>query len=207
MSFLGWVKSAGEWVAASAAALGPFGIFLVALSDSAFIPMPQGVDALLIAQSIAHPETAYLSAALAVTASVLGSLVLYQIARKGGRLLLEKKVSPEAAAKMKNQIEEYGPLVLIPPTMIPLPLPMKLFVIAAGVFQMSRKEFVAALIFARSIRYFGEAWVAVRYGDETVDFLRENAVITIVGGLLLVGLFFAVHHWSTHRVTGEKNAA
>jgi len=79
--------------------------------------------------------------------------------------------------------------------------------IAAGVFQMSLKEFVAALVFARSIRYFGEAWVAVRYGDQTVDFLKENAVVTIIGGLLLVGLFFAAHHWSTRRVTGEKKAA
>lgn len=204
---MSYLKGLGEWIVVTVGALGPFGIFLVALSDSAFIPMPQGVDALLIAQSIAHPDTAYLTAGLAVVGSVLGSLVLYRIAQKGGRLLLEKKVSPEAAAKMKHQIEEYGPLVLIPPTMIPLPLPMKLFVIAAGVFQMSLKEFVAALVFARSIRYFGEAWVAVRYGDQTVDFLKENAVVTIIGGLLLVGLFFAAHHWSTRRVTGEKEAA
>ena len=70
------MKKFGLWLVQSVSTLGPWGIFLVSLADSAFIPLPQGVDALLIAQSIAAPSTAYVSAALAVVGSLTGSLIL-----------------------------------------------------------------------------------------------------------------------------------
>lgn len=194
------MKEFGQWLAKSGAALGPWGLFLIALGDSAFIPLPQGVDALLIAQSIAAPSTAYLAATLAVVGSVLGSYILYSLARRGGEKMLEKKASQKGAQKLRKSVEQYGALALIPPTMIPLPLPMKLFVIAAGVFQMPIPQFLAALTFARCVRYFGEAFVAVRYGDRTTEFLRENAVAGIVIGLGLVAVFFVVHRWSNRRV-------
>ena len=59
-----FLQQLGAWIAGAAAFLGPWGVFLIALADSALVPMPQGVDTLLIAQAIATPETAYLGAAL-----------------------------------------------------------------------------------------------------------------------------------------------
>ncbi len=194
------MKQLQAWLASAAATLGPWGIFLVALGDSAFIPLPQGVDALLIAQAIAAPSTAYLAAGLAVIGSVLGSLILYGIGRRGGRLMLEKKASSKGIAGMQRQIEKYDALVLLLPTMIPLPLPMKLFVIAAGVFQMKLARFIAVIAFARCVRYFGEAFVARRYGEETTVFLKENTLLAAAVALGLVGLFFLVHRWSTRSV-------
>jgi membrane protein YqaA with SNARE-associated domain len=190
------LKEFARW----ATALGPWGIFLVALSDSALIPMPQGVDALLIAQSVAAPSSAYLAAALAVLGSLLGSLILYWLARRGGRIMLEKKASQSGIEKMRRQVEEYGAMVLFLPTAIPLPLPMKLFVIAAGVFQMRLLPFCLVLVAARSIRYFGEAYVAVRYGEQATVFLKENALLGLGIAAILVALLFAVHRWSTGRL-------
>ncbi len=187
------LKKFAQW----AVALGPWGIFLVSFSDSALIPMPQGVDALLIAQSVASPSSAYFAAALAVLGSLLGSLILYGLARRGGQVMLEKKASKQGVEKMRRQVEEYGALVLFLPTAIPLPLPMKLFVLAAGVFQMRLVSFCGVLLVARSIRYFGEAYVGVRYGDQATAFLKENALLGVGIAVLVVALFFAVHHWST----------
>jgi membrane protein YqaA with SNARE-associated domain len=189
-----------EWLAGVAATLGPWGIFLVALGDSAFVPLPQGVDALLIAQAIAAPSTAYLAAGLAVIGSLAGSLILYGIARRGGRLMLQKKASSKGIAAMQRQIEKYDALVLLLPTMIPLPLPMKLFVIAAGVFQMKLTRFIAVIVFARCVRYFGEAFVALRYGEETTAFLKENTLLAAGVALALILLFYLVHRWSTRSV-------
>ena len=194
------MKKFGLWLVQSVSTLGPWGIFLVSLADSAFIPLPQGVDALLIAQSIAAPSTAYPAAALAVLGSLLGSLVLYYLAYKGGRVMLAKRVSPEGMAKLERQTQDFGALVLIPPMMLPLPLPTKIFVIAAGVFQMSLWRFVAATIFGRTIRFFGEATLALRYGPETTTFLKQNAVFAIGIAVVLVGLFFLVNRWSTRKV-------
>jgi len=194
------MKAIGKWLAESGAALGPWGLFLIALGDSAFVPLPQGVDALLIAQSIAAPSTAYLAAALAVVGSVAGSYILYSLARRGGEKMLQKKASAAGAERLRKNVEQYGALALIPPTMIPLPLPMKLFVIAAGVFQMPLPQFLVAITFARCVRWFGEAFIAVRYGDRTTEFLKENALAGIAIGLGLVALFFVVRRWSTRRV-------
>lgn len=192
-----------EWLAGAAATLGPWGIFLVALSDSAFIPMPQGVDALLIAQAIASPSTAYLAAGLAVVGSIIGSLILYSIARRGGRMLLEKKASSGGIARMQRLIEKYDALVLLLPAMIPLPLPMKLFVIAAGVFQMKIARFVAVIAFARVVRYFGEVFLALRYGEQTTAFLKENTLLGVGIAVAIIAVFLVVHRWSTRSVNQE----
>ena len=70
-------------------ALGPIGAFLVSLLDGVAVPIPQGVDALVIAQAIAAPQTAYWGAALAVVGSTLGSSILYFVAKRTGRVMLE----------------------------------------------------------------------------------------------------------------------
>jgi len=194
------MKKFGLWLVQSAATLGPLGLFLVALGDSAFIPLPQGVDALLITTVIAAPESAWLAASAAVLGSLVGSLVLYGIARKGGRAALAKRVKPEGMAKLERRTDEWGALALIPPMMIPLPLPTKIFVIAAGVFQMPVGRFCAATVFGRGIRYFGEAYVARLYGDETTAFIKDNVWGAVGIGVVLVAVFWAVNRWSTRRV-------
>ena len=198
---VGIVNRLGNWLAGSVATLGPWGLFLVALGDSAFIPLPQGVDFLLITQAIAAPSTAYFAAALAVAGSLLGSWILYSMARRGGEIVLRKKASTGGVENIRRQIDRYGALVLILPTMIPVPLPMKLFVIGAGVFQMKPMHFLVAVGLARCVRYFGEAFVAVRYGPRTTDLIRENLVAGLIVAAVLIASFFLVHRWSTRRLS------
>ena len=194
------MKELGAWLVGSVTTLGPWGLFLVALGDSAFIPLPQGVDALLIAQTIAAPDTAWFAAALAVAGSLIGSLMLYGIAWRGGRALLAKRVSVAGMEKLERRTADWGALALIPPMMIPLPLPTKIFVIAAGAFQMSVARFCAATVVGRGIRYFGEAYVARLYGDQTTTFIRQNAWGAVALALTLVAVFYAVNRWSTRKV-------
>ena len=84
--------------------------------------------------------------------------------------------------------------------MIPLPLPMKLFVIAAGVFQMSVARFCAVLVFARIVRYFGIAYLALQYGEKTMTMLTENSWIGVLILLSIAVLFVVVKHWSNRRI-------
>ena len=191
------LKDLAGWLTA----LGPLGVFLISLLDSVAVPMPQGVDALIVAQAIAAPETAYWGAALAVLGSATGSLILFHMARRAGRAMLEKKASATGIDKMNRRIDRFGALVLLIPTMVPLPLPMKLFVIAGGVFQMKVAQFLAVIVFARCVRYFGEAFVALRYGDQTAAFLREHAAAAVIGAILLIAVFYGINQWSTRRVS------
>ena len=53
-------------IAAALQAWGPGGAFLLALLDSAGIPLPGGVDALLILTAVTNPDLAYFTAAVCV---------------------------------------------------------------------------------------------------------------------------------------------
>ena len=54
-------------------ALGPFGLFAVALLDSAFVPLPSSADALMILLTIAHPRLMIFYALLATAGSRLAA--------------------------------------------------------------------------------------------------------------------------------------
>lgn len=195
------IKNIADWFLRTAAILGPWGLFLVALADSALVPLPQGVDALIVAQAIAAPGSTYFAAGLAVAGSLLGSLILYGMAARGGKLMLEKKISAAGIEKMHRQMEKYGALVLLLPTMIPLPLPMKLIVIGAGVFQMKLPRFIAVITLARIVRYFGIAYLALRYGETATRLIQENAGIGVAVAAAIIALFFFVNRWSARRVS------
>ena len=192
-----------SWLTAAAARFGPWGLFVVAFADSSFVPLPQAVDALIIAQAIAAPSTAYQGAALAIAGSLAGSVVLYELARRGGRRIVEKRISPRVMTRVRQQIEKYGVLVLLAPTLIPFPLPMAPVVIAAGLFHMQLSRFIIVIVFGRVVRYFGETYLALRYGDQTIILLRENAVASIASGVALTVLFFIVYRWSHSRLTAD----
>ena len=194
-------KKVGLWFSQYASTFGPWGIFLVALGDSAFIPLPQGVDALIIAQTIAAPDTAYLAAGLGVVGSLLGSFILYSIARRVGHAMLAKKASSKGIETMRHQVERYDALVLLLPTMLPLPLPMKIFVIAAGVFEMNAYRFLGVIAFARVVRYFGIAYAARLYGDETTTLMADNLPLGITIAVVIIILFVVVNRWSTRRLS------
>jgi membrane protein DedA with SNARE-associated domain len=78
---------------------------------------------------------------------------------------------------------------------------MKLFVIGAGVFQMKRLRFLAVILLARVIRYFGMAELALIYGDDTVRLLKQNAVLGIGLAVAVITVFILVHRWSNQRLS------
>jgi len=73
--------------------------------------------------------------------------------------------------------------------LLPPPTPFKIFVLAAGVFQLRLRAFVLALLVARSFRYFGEGYLAVRYGAAASRYLAENKLqFTLLAlGVVLAG--------------------
>jgi len=184
------VKALGGWFTEHVVGLGAPGLFLLALIDSGGLPIPQGVDVLLFAQTVANPPGALYYATLATAGSLAGCLFLYWVSRKAGEAALSRRAAPQRIASLRRQFEKYEALALVVPAMIPLPLPMKLFVIAAGVFQVPLGRFAAAIVFARAVRFFGIALLAQRYGAQTWTLLRENAVATGVAAALLVAVFW-----------------
>lgn len=70
--------------------LGIPGLFLIALLDSAAVPMVGGPDAVIMLLSWRNPSQLFAIVLAAAVGSTLGCLVLYRVARAGGRLVLAR---------------------------------------------------------------------------------------------------------------------
>jgi membrane protein YqaA with SNARE-associated domain len=167
---------------------GPHGLLLLAILDSAGLPVVGGVDALLIAVASSEPTEAYLAAVLAVAGSLAGSLILFAIARKGGEVLLAKHISGRRGARLHLWFQRYGLITVFIPAVSPLPLPMKVPVFCAGALQVRVAYFVVVVVTARAIRYFALAYLGMHYGHATFQFLLAHgaAVAAIAAALAIV---------------------
>lgn len=179
-----------QWLQATVAAAGGLGLFLIAFLDSSVLTFPVINDLLLIDLSIRSPARMPYYAAMATLGSVAGCLLLYYIARKGGETMFSKHAGPRAE-KIRVWTKQNGFISIIVTALLPPPTPFKVFVIAAGALEMPVRTFVLGLLVARGIRFFGEGFLAVKYGDQASQFLL-NDKLAVAGITLGVVLFFYV---------------
>jgi membrane protein YqaA with SNARE-associated domain len=192
------------WIKDFAITLGGPGLFLIAFLDSSFLSFPEVNDLLIIWLTTQHEERMLYYALMTTLGSIAGCLALYFVARKGGEAFLRKRFSPHYLERAMSVFRRYGLLAILVPSILPPPMPFKVFVLAAGVARVRALDFVLAIAIGRGLRYFGEGLLAVYYGDEAAEFLQQNAqaVALTVGVAALVGGF----GWILWRRRGERPA-
>jgi len=173
-----------HWLQAIVASTGGLGLFLIAFLDSSFLTFPVINDLLLINLSIRYPARMPYYAAMATLGSIGGCVVLYYIARKGGEAMFHKHAGPRAR-HIHAWINRNGFVSILVTALLPPPTPFKVFVVAAGALEMPVLRFVLGLLAARAIRYFGEGFLAIRYGDQAGNFLLTHK-LEVTGIVLLV---------------------
>lgn len=173
-------------------AWGPGGLVVIAALDSAGIPIPAAVDALLMLLSAKTPDRAILCAALALLGSLAGSMFLYWISRRGGEAYLARHTVSARGIKMRQWFQRYGLLTVFMTAISPIPMPMKLFVISAGALGVRAVPFLLTVLSARIPRYAALAYLGAHLGEEGAGvYLKANA--WLIGGVLVAmfALFFA----------------
>lgn len=162
----------------------------ISFLDSAFLPLPQAIDLWVITLCWNNPDAMLWFAAMATLGSVAGCVVLYGIARRGGHAYLERKIGKVKAGKIRNWYERYEFLTVMVPAILPPPTPLKAFVITAGVVEVHLGKFVVALLIGRSVRYFGEAFLAVHYGQAVWHLFRRHGltIALATAGVFLLGV-------------------
>jgi membrane protein YqaA with SNARE-associated domain len=176
-----------EW----AAGLGGLGLLIIAALDSSFLSFPQVNDALIIYLSIKYPDLMPYYASMTTMGSLAGCFMLYAVARKGGEVFLRKRFKPHHIDRAMRLYQKYGLLAVLVPALLPPPTPFKIFVLMAGAAQVSPWRFGAAVIIGRAVRYFGQGYLAVRFGEEAVAIVQQNgpavgiglAVLALLGGV------------------------
>ncbi|MBV9676023.1 MAG: VTT domain-containing protein [Acidobacteriaceae bacterium] len=171
---------------------GPLGLFSLAILDSAGLPVVGGVDVLLVAIAANHPEQAYGAALCAIGGSLLGSSVLFGIARKGGEVLLSKYIASRRGARLHAWFERYGLVTVFIPALSPLPLPMKIPVFCAGALEVRWPFFLGVVLAARTLRYFALAFLGLRYGQMTFGLLRTHLGVVVLLALALAAVALLV---------------
>jgi membrane protein YqaA with SNARE-associated domain len=160
-------------VVAFAGGLGAPGLFLISFLDSSVLTFPIINDLLLIELSIQHPARMPLYAFMAALGSVLGCVLLFFIAEKGGEALFHKHAGDRAHA-IRHWVVQNGFWGMLVAALLPPPTPFKVFVVAAGVFEVRLVSFTSAISLARLIRYFGIGFLAIRYGHDALPFLKQH---------------------------------
>lgn len=164
---------------------GPHGLFVLAILDSAGVPIVGGVDLLLITVAISTPKYAYLAAGYAIGGSLIGSLILFGIARKGGEAFLAKQLATHRGRRLHSWFEQYGLVTVFVPALSPIPLPMKIPVFCAGALEVHWSYFTGVVLAARIIRYFALAYLGMLYGAQTFLFLRKHILEVGIIALIL----------------------
>ncbi len=196
------MKAGWKQFVATLLSWGPGGLFLLAILDSAGLPVVGGVDFLLVAIAVSNPERAYLAAVCAIAGSLLGSLILFGIARKGGEVLLSRYIASRRGARLHAWFERYGLITVFIPALSPLPLPMKIPVFCAGALEVRWPFFIGVVLAARTLRYFALAFLGLRYGQMTFTLLRAHIGVVILMALALAAVALLV----LRIVEGPKHA-
>jgi membrane protein YqaA with SNARE-associated domain len=174
-------------------ALGPIGLFAVALLDSAFVPLPSSADALMILLTLAHPRLMVFYAFLATAGSTIGCVILYYVSRRAGSRALNK-FSPAKQKKVKDWIDRYDVLSVVVASLMPPPFPFKLFVITSGVFRFSLTRFTLAIIGGRMFRFVLEGYFAIRFGKQATEILQRYYPWIGLGLAALIIAFFVTRN-------------
>jgi uncharacterized membrane protein YdjX (TVP38/TMEM64 family) len=87
--------------------------------------------------------------------------------------------------------------------LLPPPTPFKIFVFAAGVFEVPLWSFTTAIALARGIRYFGIGSLAIRYGNNALPFLRDHKLEAV--GVL--ALFVLLSYLGSRVILRERGGA
>lgn len=140
-------------------------MFAVAVFDSSPIPLPiPGSTDLLLLWQVSHKGNPWVLALCAIAGSLAGGFSCWQLGRKGGELAMRKFVPARIHDRVVSWVEKRPIVAVFLPTMLPPPIPLSPFILAAGALGVPRNRFLAAFGAARTLRYGLVAWLGIKYG-------------------------------------------
>jgi membrane protein YqaA with SNARE-associated domain len=182
---------------------GAFGLFAIALLDSALIPMAGGPDAVLLLLAAKFPSYWPFYAGAATLGSVAGCVILYYLSARAGRSAL-KRFSEKKQKRVKDLLDRYDVLSVLVASILPPPFPFKLFVVSAGVFRLNILRFAVAVAVGRAFRYLLEGYLAATYGDHAKEWLARYYPVIGISLAVLIVLGFVARNLLRRRSAGRE---
>ena len=193
------------WILGLMKVLGIWGPFVIAFADSALLGMP--VDFIVATYVYQDRKRMLLYVVMASLGSALGSVPLYVIGYLGGEKVLRKRISEERFLKIHQSFERNEFWALMLPATLPPPMPFKVFVLGAAVFEMRFRDFLIAIFAGRFVRFFILSVLVLWFGPQIIGHfggIFKHHWMLLSGAILEVGLIL----WLLARTRrSKKNAA
>ncbi len=183
---------------------GAFAFILIGIVDNSLIPTFGSMDVFILAMAGSKPEYWWYYALMAVIGATIGAYITYRISAKGGKEMLEKKLGDKTSKKAYEAFERYGFWSIFFAVIAPPPFPAAPVLATAGAMQYSRRNFLAAAVVGRAIRFGLLAWFASSYGRQIFGFFGKYykpafwtlLVLGVVGGI--AALIWFKHYRRRH---------
>jgi membrane protein YqaA with SNARE-associated domain len=190
--------------------LGLTGMFLVSVVDSSFVPLPiPGMTDIMLVVYAAQHANPWLLIAIATTGSALGGLFSHKVGQAGGLAFIEKRTPPRIFKSVTGWMESHAILAVALPAILPPPMPLSPFVLAAGALNMSRKKFMITFTASRLARHAIAVWLGVHYGKHVLVLWRKfsttwgTTILAVVWTLIAITLAYAIWQlWKTSHAVG-----
>ena len=176
-----------------AMALGAPGIFLVAFLDSSILSLPEVADLLVIWMVTNNKSRIVIYVVSAARGSLLGCLLLYGIGKKGGAGFVHRRFGSTNVERALEAFRRHGIMAVLIPSILPPPAPFKIFVLLAGVADISVARFSTAILIGRGLRYTVEGLLALWYGERAIAFIRQNGTTIALAAVIIIAAGFLVY--------------
>jgi membrane protein YqaA with SNARE-associated domain len=191
--------------------LGLFGVFLVSIVDSSFVPLPiPGVTDIMLVILAARHQNWFLLILAASVGSAIGGYLSYQVGQSGGMAFIEKRIPARIFKLVCDWMENHAILSVALPAILPPPMPLSPFVLAAGALRMSKKKFMSAFVISRTIRHFIVAWLGIHYGHHVLHLWNKlsaqyaTTVLIVIWAAILISCAIAI--WKLYKTSRTLRA-
>ena len=165
------------------------------------LPVPGTTDLLLLFLAAQKYNSTWIGAsfaAWAVAGSLIGGYLTWGAGRKGGAAALNRHASHRLVDRITGWAERHGILFVAIAALLPPPIPLMPFLLAAGAFGVPRVQFLWSFGLARVLRYGVLAWLGVTYGHHIVRVWRQSVagwsttILWVYAGVVVLGLAYGV---------------
>ena len=188
--------------------LGGVGVFALAIVDSSVIPipLPGSTDLVLLllaafrSQSIASP---IIFASCAFAGSVIGGYTTWAAGKKGGEAALDRLGKGRFVRRVQGWVKRNGMLSVALASLLPPPVPLMPFLLAAGALGLTRGRYLISYCSARAVRYGTVAWLGYKYGRQVIHFWQSDLkgwstpILVAYIALLVLGSLYGI--WKYRR--------
>jgi len=176
---------------------GSWALFLLALSESSFFPVPP--DVLLIALAVSIPKKSFKYALICTAGSLIGGclgyLIGWQFMITVGEKIIQFYGLTHKMQYIKDLYMQYDAWAIGIAGFTPIPY--KVFTISAGAFDINFTVFIIASAISRAARFFLVAWLIYLFGpkiktfiDKYFNLLAITFVVLLIAGFAIIKIFF-----------------